>query len=213
MKTLKWALLSLALVSIGTTWYGCKDDDDIATCDDGIMNGDETGIDCGGSCDPCPTCEDGIMNGEEEGVDCGGPDCPPCNIGLMETKWQSSGTNVAPLLVALFNTDSIYAEFGANFTYTVKQYDNTGAEQVLSGTYTQTASGVGNIWTITINQSSPAAITAEGIFEISGDGQTMKYEIVQTEPPAGVPPTPALGFGSTNGGALGDINIQNYVRL
>ena len=26
-----------------------------ATCDDGIQNGDETGIDCGGSCDPCQT--------------------------------------------------------------------------------------------------------------------------------------------------------------
>jgi hypothetical protein len=24
------------------------------TCEDGIMNGDEQGIDCGGSCDPCP---------------------------------------------------------------------------------------------------------------------------------------------------------------
>jgi len=25
-----------------------------------------------------PTCSDGIMNGEETGVDCGGPDCPEC---------------------------------------------------------------------------------------------------------------------------------------
>ncbi len=25
----------------------------VPTCDDGIMNGDETGIDCGGSCEPC----------------------------------------------------------------------------------------------------------------------------------------------------------------
>jgi len=24
------------------------------------------------------TCTDGIMNGQETGVDCGGPDCPPC---------------------------------------------------------------------------------------------------------------------------------------
>jgi hypothetical protein len=23
------------------------------TCNDGIQNGDETGVDCGGSCDPC----------------------------------------------------------------------------------------------------------------------------------------------------------------
>ncbi len=54
------------------------------TCTDGIQNGNETGIDCGGpDCDPCtvaPTCTDGIQNGNETGVDCGGPDCDPCNV-------------------------------------------------------------------------------------------------------------------------------------
>ncbi|MCB0760597.1 MAG: T9SS type A sorting domain-containing protein [Flavobacteriales bacterium] len=47
------------------------------TCNDGIQNGDETGVDCGGSCAPCATCNDGIQNGNETGVDCGG-DCAPC---------------------------------------------------------------------------------------------------------------------------------------
>ncbi|WP_421946958.1 fibronectin type III domain-containing protein [Phaeodactylibacter xiamenensis] len=50
-----------------------------ATCDDGIQNGAETGIDCGGpDCPACPTCNDGIQNGAETGIDCGGPDCAPC---------------------------------------------------------------------------------------------------------------------------------------
>lgn len=50
-----------------------------ASCDDGIQNGDETGVDCGGpDCAACPTCDDGIQNGNELGVDCGGPDCAPC---------------------------------------------------------------------------------------------------------------------------------------
>jgi len=50
------------------------------TCNDGIQNGDETGVDCGGSsCPACPTCNDGIQNGNETGVDCGGSSCPPCN--------------------------------------------------------------------------------------------------------------------------------------
>ncbi len=48
------------------------------SCNDGIQNGDETGVDCGGSCPPCYTCTDGIQNGNETGVDCGGPDCPAC---------------------------------------------------------------------------------------------------------------------------------------
>ncbi len=54
----------------------------VATCDDGIMNGDEQGIDCGGTncpttCFP-PTCGDGIQNGQETGIDCGTPGCPDC---------------------------------------------------------------------------------------------------------------------------------------
>ncbi|MEL6862882.1 MAG: zinc-dependent metalloprotease [Bacteroidota bacterium] len=49
------------------------------TCTDGIQNGNETGVDCGGpDCPPCPTCTDGVQNGNETGVDCGGIDCPPC---------------------------------------------------------------------------------------------------------------------------------------
>jgi hypothetical protein len=52
----------------------------VATCTDGIQNGQETGIDCGGpACPACPNCTDGIQNGLETGVDCGGPACPPCN--------------------------------------------------------------------------------------------------------------------------------------
>ncbi len=52
------------------------------TCDDGIENGDETGIDCGGSCFVncngsvnTERCEDGVQNGDEEDIDCGGT-CP-----------------------------------------------------------------------------------------------------------------------------------------
>lgn len=51
-----------------------------ATCNDSIQNGDELGIDCGGSdCPACATCDDGILNGDETGVDCGGSDCPDCD--------------------------------------------------------------------------------------------------------------------------------------
>lgn len=56
------------------------------TCNDGIQNGDETGVDCGGSCQPCmvmATCDDGMQNGQETGVDCGGPDCTPCTTDLV----------------------------------------------------------------------------------------------------------------------------------
>lgn len=49
------------------------------SCFDGVMNRFETGVDCGGSeCPPCETCDDGVLNNEEEQIDCGGPFCPPC---------------------------------------------------------------------------------------------------------------------------------------
>jgi hypothetical protein len=75
----------------------------ISSCEDRVQNGDETDIDCGGSCPlacadgqhcivgadcisqvcvdeicEAPTCDDGVKNGDEEQVDCGGPDCDPC---------------------------------------------------------------------------------------------------------------------------------------
>ncbi|MEZ4859396.1 MAG: hypothetical protein R2781_11365 [Flavobacteriaceae bacterium] len=56
IQHIKYIALSLCL---GVLFTQCKDDDDNgniieqASCDDGIMNGDEEGIDCGGSCTSC----------------------------------------------------------------------------------------------------------------------------------------------------------------
>jgi gliding motility-associated-like protein len=48
------------------------------TCVDGIMNGLETGVDCGGPmCPACPDCNNGIQDGNETDIDCGGS-CAPC---------------------------------------------------------------------------------------------------------------------------------------
>jgi hypothetical protein len=79
-----------------------------ATCDDGEINGRESDLNCGGTCDPCgdgkrcfensdcsshvckpvdgedysqcaePSCEDDVRNGSESAPDCGG-NCDPCN--------------------------------------------------------------------------------------------------------------------------------------
>jgi hypothetical protein len=74
-----------------------------AACDDATQNGDETDVDCGGSCNPCgpaetcasdadcssnlcaevclvPACSDGVHNGDESDVDCGGS-CGSCGVG------------------------------------------------------------------------------------------------------------------------------------
>ena len=60
----------------------------LASCNDGVQDGDETAVDCGGSCGQCvsvrgtnSTCTNGVQDGAETGVDCGGgcAACPSCN--------------------------------------------------------------------------------------------------------------------------------------
>ena len=78
------------------------------SCNDGVQNGDETDVDCGGSCadqcgggegcmdaDDCQSnecandgtceepgdCDNGVMDGSETDVDCGGPQCDGCEDG------------------------------------------------------------------------------------------------------------------------------------
>jgi hypothetical protein len=64
-------------------------------CDDGSRNGDEAGVDCGGSCPnrcgnifsghpavtPASACSNGYTDYQETGKDCGGPLCAPCGEG------------------------------------------------------------------------------------------------------------------------------------
>ena len=79
----------------------------IDQCSDGIQNGGEIEIDCGGSiCDVCipeETCSDGIQNQDETGIDCGGLTCNTCPInnppnsnagggGGGGSEWALSGT-------------------------------------------------------------------------------------------------------------------------
>lgn len=55
MKAIQYTTVALLALSLGLT--SCNNDDDnmavAGTCSDGIMNGNETGVDCGGDCMPC----------------------------------------------------------------------------------------------------------------------------------------------------------------
>jgi len=131
--------------------------------------------------------------------------------------WLSEGANVAPLLFnPPFRVRRIQATFNRDGSYTVVQRDSAGVETTLRGTYTTSAgTGTGanaNIRNIIANQSTPTALTATGIYEVSGT--QLRYEVVQTQPPiAGVtPPTATAGFGSSAGGLLGQTNVQRYVK-
>ena len=93
-------------------------------CADGLMDADETDVDCGGSCgatcqsagpqQKCrgggdclsgvcsgapllcqvPTCSDTVRNGSETDVDCGGGLCPSCGVGHVCRLNGDCGTNL-----------------------------------------------------------------------------------------------------------------------
>ncbi len=110
--------------------------DEEPTCDDGIQNGDEEGIDCGGTnCAACPTCDDGILNGDEEDIDCGGS-CPACPEDIVDlsvtfdifTDWgtgycafvdvTNNGTIPSTTWSLTFDTNGtwIYTDWNGDFT-------------------------------------------------------------------------------------------------
>jgi hypothetical protein len=109
-----------------------------ATCTDGIKNGTETGIDCGGSCQKCPTCTDGIKNGSETGIDCGGS-CPPCITNSPPV------SNTSGLLSAsyfekgwdnwtgnIIDTERYFGDFSWEGDYSIMIRDNGGEESAMT---------------------------------------------------------------------------------
>ncbi len=138
------------------------------------------------------------------------------DLGIIG-KWLSDGTNVAPLLVTYFKVLKVEAEFKADFTYKVNQFNignaTTVPDLIFTGTFEIAKSTTGNIWTITCNQELPYVATASGIFEVKTNPDLLWYEVVQTSGTQNVPPTPEVGFGSSNGGTLGVLNVQKFTRV
>ena len=92
-----WKRVVLMLGVLALVVIGCGSDEEpkapVASCFDGVQNGDEEDVDCGGSCDACeaePTCRDGVQNGDEEGVDCGGV-CQACEVAATCDDGEQNG--------------------------------------------------------------------------------------------------------------------------
>ncbi|WP_211341741.1 hypothetical protein [Ulvibacterium marinum] len=121
MKTKISRLLMMFITASALFMAGCSSDDNDpsgSSCTDNIQNGDETGVDCGGSCpDACtadPTCSDNIQNGDETGVDCGGS-CDPCTESIELTGDQTEDLTLDPAnTYTLRNTFSVKS--GATLT-------------------------------------------------------------------------------------------------
>lgn len=143
---------------------------------------------------------------------------PTTPVNPIIGTWKSVGTDIAFLLrFPPVNSDSIWAKFSANNTYEVKSFDTAGTALTFAGTWTATKSSVRNVYTITLNQSAPSAVTSEGIFEVyAASPDSLYYEVLQTNPslPGFTGPTPATGFGTTAGpGLQAGWNLQKFRRL
>lgn len=121
-KNYLWAGLLLAVEACGDSKVGGADMavPDLApavSCSDGVKNGGEGDIDCGGPCAPCadgrsctawkdcasnvcsaavcaaPSCTDKVKNGGETDLDCGGT-CPGCGEGLSCSGPSDCGSGV-----------------------------------------------------------------------------------------------------------------------
>ncbi len=90
----------------------------VATCADGVKNGEETGQDCGADCASCglgmgcardrdcasghcvgalcvaPGCTDELLNGDESDEDCGGTECQPCGPGAACRRGADCGSRI-----------------------------------------------------------------------------------------------------------------------
>jgi len=72
--------------SFGNGSYSLTDDSGNILASGGTFGNSETTNFClGGGGGGGPTCTDGIQNGDETGIDCGGSTCAPCNTGCTNT--------------------------------------------------------------------------------------------------------------------------------
>ncbi|MCK6550841.1 LruC domain-containing protein [Myxococcota bacterium] len=103
----------------GAAWASCT----VTTCDDGYFLRND-------SCNP-PACDDGIMNGTEQNVDCGG-NCRACLEAVADTVSVDEGESIAIAATTLLANDFAVAQGGAA---TIVSVDSAvGGTVTLAGT-------------------------------------------------------------------------------
>ncbi|HMQ46473.1 MAG TPA: M43 family zinc metalloprotease [Saprospiraceae bacterium] len=88
-----------------------------------------------------PTCDDGIQNGEETGVDCGGPDCMPCNTACTYSELDNEDFESGMGIWADGGSDCIRysnATFANSGTYSIILRDNTSSSVMTAGSFNWT---------------------------------------------------------------------------
>jgi hypothetical protein len=145
---------------------------------------------------------------DDDGDNNGGTN-PPVPDAWVGT-WLSAEEDVAPILVAVFNYDSVRVTMNDDNTISLETHIDGGAWSTLPGVYTVTESAGSDIDAIAINYT---AFEQEGIMQVwAASPDSMWLEVVQTVPDISATPlTPADGFGAD--GTLGTTNIQKYRKI
>ncbi|WP_417195694.1 GEVED domain-containing protein [Bizionia sp.] len=144
---------------------------------------------CGGST-TTPTCNDGVQNGTETGVDCGGSSCQPCQTGSQYCSAQGNSVNdeyISRVQLGTINKASgaqSYSDFTATSTNLTKANNYT---VTVTPTWTGTSYNEGYAVWIDYNQ--------DGDFTDSGE-QVWSRSASKTSPVSGsftIPTSATLG--------------------
>lgn len=137
--------------------FACNSTD----CTNGVQDGNEIGIDCGGDCPVCETCSDGILNQDEVGIDCGGADCGPCAIDYPVT-----GTHGQNLL---FGDANLTVSGDANYSLRAEVPEGSTLKIVMTTNGGVWGYGVGSVvgWSINVyNGTQTFEVLNPGIVDL-----------------------------------------------
>lgn len=131
MKSLQHFFCIVAVLAL--VLGGCKKDDS-TTCTDGIMNGDETGVDCGGDCDPCGTNNCSITDFSGSGTAIG---VAPNNCGDRPITVTNDGISTVTLDMPVPNAGTLtligQITSGCSFSVPLDTISDGGIEAYYSG--------------------------------------------------------------------------------
>lgn len=147
---------------------------------------------CGNGGGGGPTCSDGVQNGQETGVDCGGPDCEPCDTGSCDAPTGLSSTprsrgrraGLSWSAVSGANNYSVTIQQIAPSTGNTSSYTTSGTSLNVSGL----TSGNTYEWTVTANCSSGSSQATTASFVAGQSGRLTDQDqdlMVYPNPTAG----------------------------
>lgn len=86
-----------------------------------------------------PTCDDGIQNGDEDGIDCGGSSCPPCNTTAcnapdnLNSSKERGGSRLRLSWNSVSSADSYNVDFRASGASSWDNYSTSNTSLLITG--------------------------------------------------------------------------------